>query len=451
MTPTPLPAQNPNPPPCGPDPLLDGSWWDNLTNPQVPQGPIQLCDPTQAPTPLETVGGEMGREVQSFMTSKFDELMLKIWEAGLWLMRNTFTLVDYASVFTVDPAAPPLASLWPLMLSISGVLALGLFFHQLTMTVLRGGVGFYRLALGPIQYGLALAATAGIAGVMLAAADGISSGILQVGLHENNFHDVMNGNNGRVILGSDDDISDASKSVILGLLALFGVFPASLALGLEMVFRAAVIYLLIATLPITAAGLLAGVTYRWFWTAVRVFLAAAAMKPLLSLTLVLGVNLAANAQGLIGTLAGVAILIIAVICPLLLFKLFTFVDPNTDAGAGFRNAASSIGLPTTASPAVGGSAGGGGGGGAQEQATESRFVHAASAPEGSAQSGAADERVQQGQRDDDAQRQALRDSGDDGPPDDSDSGGGRPPQPPPPEDPPPPDDAAAAEDPAVGR
>ena len=49
--------------------------------------------------------------------------------------------------------------------------------------------------------------------------------------------------------------------------------------------------MLIATVPITAAGLLANTTATWFWRSLRWMLAAILMKPALALVLVVGVNM----------------------------------------------------------------------------------------------------------------------------------------------------------------
>jgi hypothetical protein len=219
-------------------------------------------------------------------------------------------------------------------------------------------------------------------GIFLAGADALTTAILDYSLHARNFNDALS------LTGFTDAASDGIKAVVLGLAGLVGVFPAALGFIVEMLFREAAIYVLVATIPLTAAGLLANVTASWFWRTVRWLLAAIAMKPVLALTLVLGIAIAGGAQGLSGLLAGIGVLLISLCVPLVLFKLFAFVDPNTDAGAAFRDQLSSAGLDSYGANSIAGKAGqaawsamtGGSdddSAGDQEQANTDRFDRAA--------------------------------------------------------------------------
>ena len=64
---------------------------------------------------------------------------------------------------------------------------------------------------------------------------------------------------------------------------------------LEIIWRQAAILVLVATIPITAAGLLAHTTASWFWRGLRWTLAAIAVKPVLALIVVIGLSSLANA------------------------------------------------------------------------------------------------------------------------------------------------------------
>jgi hypothetical protein len=328
--------------------------------------------------PFDDIGGALGGAIKDMIASAFEDAMTAIWEASLAVLRGAFTLADQFSVFSVDTRTGPISILWPMMLWISGVLALGLFFWQLIMTNLRGGRGFLRLLGGPVQYGIALSVTVGLVASFLAAVDGLTEGILQYGLQSTNFTDALN----HTTFG--DTAVDGIKAVVLGICAFVGVIPTAIGLVLEMLFREAAIYVLVATIPITAAGLLTNVTASWFWRTCRWLLACIAMKPVLALTLVLGVAIAGGSKGLSGLLAGVGVLVISLFAPFVLFRLFAFVDPNSDAGAAFRDALSGMGVDSygshnpamLAAGATGGS-GGGGGGAAMEDANTGRFDQAA--------------------------------------------------------------------------
>ncbi|SDP97202.1 hypothetical protein SAMN04487905_1249 [Actinopolyspora xinjiangensis] len=288
--------------------------------------------------PFDDIGDGLGNKLGELLVSSVEKAMRSMWEASLALLRGAFTVADRFSVFTVDPRTEPVSVLWPIMLWLSGVLALGLFCWQLVMTSLRGGSGFLRLVTGPMQYGLALAVTTGMVGGFLAAADGLTRGILDYGLGVSNFQDALEASSFL------DTALDTEKAYLLGICAVIGIIPAGIGFVLEMLFREAAIYVLVITIPITAAGLLANVSKNWFWTTTRWMLACIAMKPVLALTLVLGIAIHAGSNGVSGLLAGIGVLMISLVVPWPLFKLFAFVDPNADAGAAFRRGISSAGL-----------------------------------------------------------------------------------------------------------
>ncbi|WP_406690296.1 hypothetical protein REH65_30980 [Saccharopolyspora sp. ID03-671] len=322
--------------------------------------------------PFDDIGGAIGGKLKELVSSAFETAMQALWDASLWILREAFKLADRFSVFTVDTREGPISVLWPMMLWISGVLALGLFFWQMTMTSLKGGRGFMRLVGGPVQYGIALAMTVGMVAGFLAAADGLTHGILQYGLQSTNFQDALQHT------AFADAAQDGVKAVVLGICAFIGVVPAGIGYVLEMLFREAAIYVLVATIPITAAGLLANVTKSWFWKALRWILACIAMKPVLAMTLVLGVAISGGSKGLSGLLAGVGVLIISLIVPFVLFRLFAFIDPSSDAGSTFRDALAGAGVSSYGSgnPAIRAANalfGGGGGSDAQESANADRF------------------------------------------------------------------------------
>lgn len=283
------------------------------------------------------LGQTAGDLVGGLASTVFEGAMQGIWIASLWLLRESFTLVDWLSTFTVSTTDGPVGMLWPMMLWLGGVIALGLFFWQITVSVLRGGRGFTRVMSGPFQYGAALAVTVGAIAGFLAAADGATTGILNV-LHVGNFSDALK------VMGLVDAGTDSVKAVVLGLTAIFGLLPAALGFALEMVFREAAIYLLTATVPIIAAGLIANTTAVWFWRGARWVLAIVFIKPGIAVVIVIGIGATGEAQGLSGLLAGIAILWMAIWVPLVLFKLFAFIDPNTEAGATVRGAFSDAGM-----------------------------------------------------------------------------------------------------------
>jgi hypothetical protein len=284
------------------------------------------------------LGSEVGEAAEDAAIGFFAWAMQGLWAAAQMLLKGAFNLADRLSVFSITGDGSPVETTWPVTLWISGVVALALFFWQLTMTALRGGRGFVRLVSGPAQYGIALGLTVGMVAALLVAADELTRGLLAEGLDAKSFRDAL-----KQTAFSVEGI-DGLKAIALGLCALFGVLPAAFGYVLEMLFREAAIHVLIAVVPITAAGLTASGTSSWFWTTLRWILAAVLMKPVLALTLVLGVSIADGSKGITGILVGTAVLLMSLFSPLALFRLFSFVDPSTDAGGAFRNFVSSFGV-----------------------------------------------------------------------------------------------------------
>ncbi|MDX6363230.1 MAG: hypothetical protein QOC85_2240 [Streptomyces sp.] len=323
--------------------------------------------------------GILGGAVDSFVASMIDKIMKAIWAAALWLLRTAFELVDSllrfgdgSGVATPQgkiPTDSPLFGIWPTLRWISLVVALGLFFWQLTTTVLRGGHGFWRAVSGPLAYALATAITIGAVATLLGAAEGLTTLLLNEGLKADSFRSVLGSQKlGGSFVDNPDlgaTVDETARSVVLGLVALFGVIPAALGFLLQMVFRQAVIFVLIATVPICAAGLMTNTTAVWFWKCLRWIMAAVLMKPALALVLVIGVNMLAAPTGLGGLMVGTGVLLVALFCPMALYRLLAFVEPGTASGATARSALSL----SSSGRGSGAGAGGSSGGGAEETNT----------------------------------------------------------------------------------
>jgi hypothetical protein len=297
---------------------------------------------------LKKLGELAGEGIGAFAGGVLEPLMAATWAAALFILRTAFALVDQFSILTVSTTDGPVSILWPMTLWISGAIALSMFFWQIITTVARGGRGFVRLITGPIQYGIALAVTVSVVAAFLAAADGLTQATLSTGLRVSNFQDALN------MTGFTDALSDEVKNVVLGLAGAFGVIPAGLGFAVEAVFREAAIYVLVATVPVAAAGLVADVTARWYWKVLRWGLVAVVMKPAWAFVLVLAVAIVGGAQGLSGLLAGIGVLFVALCVPLVLFKLFAFVDPNSDPQGVFRDKLADAGLDSYGAGSIAG-------------------------------------------------------------------------------------------------
>lgn len=303
--------------------------------------------------------------LNSFSASVVDRLMKAIWAAAMWLLRTAFALMDGIGGFrdaaglvdTSGRPAPgaPFFALWPTLTWIGGAVAVGLFLWQLTLTMVRGGTGFWRVAAGPAAYGVATALTLGGAAALIGVSEGLTVLLLERGLAADNFRTILD----HPSLGFSDSpeldssLDATARAVLLGMIALFGVLPAAVGFLLQMLFRQAVIIVLIATVPITAAGLLASTTATWFWRSLRWMLAAILMKPALALVLVIGVSMLSGPTGIGGLLAGAGVLLISLFCPLALFRLLAFVERGPQLLSGRTAAVSGPGAAMPGGPADG--------------------------------------------------------------------------------------------------
>ncbi|OLL70505.1 PE family protein [Pseudonocardia sp. Ae168_Ps1] len=327
--------------------------------------------PAQDPTPPGGGDGGGGGLVSNLLggvagdvaQSAFSDAMQAVWDGAIWLLKGAFDLADKVSQVNpstitgrtsdvgglTDPGGATsvdVSSLWSSMIWLAAMIALGLFFYQLITVALRGGRGMFRAVTGPAQFGIALAVTTGAVAILLTAADGLTQLFLSSLSEQSNFTSALDNPIVADRFGENPDLGEVEegvRSMVLGLAAVFGVIPAAVGFALQMIFRAAAIMVLIAAVPVAAACLAADTTASVFWRTVRWIFAAVLMKPALALVLVIGVNVMARAEGVAGLLAGTAVLLVSLFCPMVLYRLLAFVDPGTGAGMAVRSFGSSIG------------------------------------------------------------------------------------------------------------
>ena len=265
-------------------------------------------------------------------------IMKALWTAALYLLRTALDLVDgllAAGTASSPPATPGGTLTW-----VAALVALGLFCWQLGVTVLRGGVGFWRIATGPLAFGVACALSVGVVTVALGGADGLTRLLLHEGAGVDGFRALLDSAPlGLVLTETPDlgsDVDATARSVVLGIVSAFAIVPAAIGFLLQAVFRQVVVLVLVATLPLTAAGLMTRSTAAWFWRALRWTAAAILLKPALALVLVVGAAMHGEPSGLGGLLAAAGVLLVALLCPFAVFRLLAFVEPGTASGAVLR-------------------------------------------------------------------------------------------------------------------
>ena len=103
----------------------------------------------------------------------------------MWLLKTAFGLIDN---FTPNVADPDLAKLYSVTLWIALVIALVMAFGQIGLAVLRqDGRGFGTLAAGVVQYGVVVSCWVAVCAGLIAAASGLTKGILDTLLGVDSF------------------------------------------------------------------------------------------------------------------------------------------------------------------------------------------------------------------------------------------------------------------------
>jgi hypothetical protein len=265
--------------------------------------------------------------------------MTGLWSASLWLLQLAFRTIDAFTTPDLSaggPIGPALPMIGWLAASTVGIM----FLVQLALVVVRrDGKSLGQLLLGTVQFGAVWVSYLAVAGALVVAAGGLAHGILQSMLHVGGFSMLD------VSQSWPRRISDVTVATVLGISGLLLVIPAAFLYLIVMVVREVAIILLVATAPISAAGLVSEVSKVWFWKTLRWFLSALLIAPVAALIIGLGVQIAhgvidghgdqtAAAVGM--AVVSALIILIGALCPLVLFKLLAFVEPGTASGAALR-------------------------------------------------------------------------------------------------------------------
>lgn len=285
--------------------------------------------------PFSYLAGAAGKVVADGWTSA----MLGVWNAGLWGMRLVLNLMD--AFLTPDVSASgPAAVVYQTTFWIAGVLVVILAMIQLGVAAFRrDGKALATVLVGVAQFGLVWVAWVSYGVVVIAACGGLTRALMQALLRVDSWSAWQPW----AAFGTED-IVDGTVATVLGLMGML-LWLAALGHLLAMLTRAGALLVLVATTPISAAGLVGDTGRAWFWKSLRWFHAAAFTPVLMVLVLGIGVQMTTgvatgftdSTQAAIGTaLPGVVLICIGCFAPLALFKLLAFVDPGTSSGAAMR-------------------------------------------------------------------------------------------------------------------
>lgn len=287
------------------------------------------------PNPLAELGGAVVRAAADAWTAA----MLTLWSAGLFLLRLGLAFSEWFLTPDVRATGPG-KDVYAYALWMAAALVVIMAMVQLGMAAFkREGKSLARVFIGAAQFVIVWSAWLGYCAVVLTACTGLTKALMKALLGVNTWPDWD-------LLGGSgvDDITDGVVATVLGLLGCL-LWVAALGHLLIMLGRAAALLVLVASGPISAAGLVSDAGRSWFWKSLRWFHAAAFTPVVMVLVLGIGVQfstgvaagLADSSAKAIGTaLPAVLLLCIGCVAPLALFKLLAFVDPGTPSGASFR-------------------------------------------------------------------------------------------------------------------
>jgi hypothetical protein len=291
--------------------------------------------PDDLPNPFEYLAGEAGKVIADSWTVA----MLGLWNAGLWVLRLVLRFVDAVTTPDLSEDGPG-AAVYETTFWLAGALLLVMMMVQLGVAAIRRdakslatvvlGLGkFVVVWAGWLSYGVALVAACG----------GLTRALMSTLLKVNSWSAWQPWATFNV-----GDGIDGTVATVLGLMGLL-LWLAAIGHLLVMLTRGGALIILVATAPISAAGLVGDAGRSWFWKSLRWFHAAAFTPVLMVLVLGIGVQmttgvangLADRTEAAVGTaLPGVVMILVSCFAPLALFKLLAFVDPGTSSGAALR-------------------------------------------------------------------------------------------------------------------
>lgn len=288
----------------------------------------------------------LGAGAAAVVTDMWKGAMVALWSSGLWVLEMTFKIID---AFTTPDLSSngPLKEVLPYTFAIGAAVASLMVLIQLGAALYqRDGKSVGRVVVGLFQFGAVWIGYVTIAAVLVTATAGLTKGLLQSLLHVDAFSGFSNS------AAWPREVNDTVVATVLGLSAIFLIFPAAIAYLMLMLVRAAALMLLTVTSPIAAAGLLADTSRAWFWKSLRWSIAALMVSPLAALVLGIGVKITqgtvegsgdktAAAVGMAVT--GSVLILIGAVSPLVLFRLLAFVDPGTSSGTAMRSSLAAAG------------------------------------------------------------------------------------------------------------
>jgi hypothetical protein len=290
--------------------------------PALPLPPLPHLNPTGAI--LSAIGRVLTSGVQSIATAAFDRMTQA-------LLATTEVRLD--GWFT----AP-----WRAMIAVAAVMALPILLAGVATEVLAGrpGMAVRRGVLLPLLIGPTLLAARAVLGLLLAVVNGACALVVQLGVGgPAGFASALNRMRG--VLGvavgpAPVPGTGGVTSVLIILVTAFLCFV----IWIELALRAALVYLLVAFIPLSLAGLFWTITSRWTRRLLEILAAVVLAQLVITVVMVLAAAALADhpdglAAGVDQTAVGLALLFLGTLGLPMTFRLIPHVlEASVAAGTG---------------------------------------------------------------------------------------------------------------------
>jgi hypothetical protein len=297
-------------------------------------------------------------------------------------------LKAFARAFTaippVDLSSPGVKNVYAICLGIAAVIAALLLLGQVIRTALtHDGSGLAEGLAGVGKAAAAFMLTLVIAAAAVTAADGLTTYII-----DRSFGSAaaltarITGLLSFTGAAGQPDAEAAGSASLLLLLAIIGILLI-LVLWFELLLRNAAIAVLVATSPIGAAGQVSAATRSWWPKMASATAQLIILKPVIALIFALGLGLTGRSRDIETLLAGMLILLLAVVAWPVVARFLTFAT----AGAGSAGLGAVLGFAAGRLSGAGGGLPAGMAGGPSAEAAGTAGTAGAQAAAGAATAG----------------------------------------------------------------
>lgn len=272
-------------------------------------------------TPSDLIGGVIG----GVASSAWETVCKSFADAAVTMLKG------FAAAFAVFPnvdlTSDGVRSVYGMSLGIAGVVATLLLFLQIARTVItHDGNALAQGFVGVGKAALAFMLTLTVASTGLVAADALTVFII---------NQTFGNTEGLTTkLTTLFEFSNTNSPALVLLLAVIGILLVAV-LWFELLLRNAAVAVLIASSPISAAGMASEATKGWWSMLVSATGRLIVLKPVIALVFAVGFGIVGNETKDLGAvLAGMLILLLAVLAWPAIARFFTFTAAHSGGASG---------------------------------------------------------------------------------------------------------------------